>query len=111
MRRLTRPPGEHPRGVVHRSEEEGSNVHPKESGLSRRQLLKRSAAAAAGLSAAGALAGCANTETPLALALSARGALARSENTPPRRAAADAAGEVSSAAAKLVVAKPLGPAG
>jgi len=66
-------------------------VHPKESGLSRRQLLKRSAAAAAGLSAAGALAGCENTTTPIG--------------------AADAAGEVSSAAAKLVVAKPLGPAG
>src|SRR6185437_14836356 len=72
-------------------EEERSSVHPKESGINRRQLLRRSAVAAVGLSAAGALAGCENTTTPIG--------------------AADAAGEVSSAAAKLVVAKPLGPAG
>jgi spermidine/putrescine transport system substrate-binding protein len=72
-------------------EEEWSNVHPKESGINRRQLLRRSAVTAVGLSAAGALAGCENTTTPIG--------------------AADAAGDVSSAAAKLVVAKPLGPAG
>ena len=66
-------------------------MHPKESGISRRQLLRRSAVAAVGLSAAGALAGCENTTTPIG--------------------AADAAGEVSKAAAELVVAKPLGPAG
>ena len=66
-------------------------MHPKESGMSRRQLLRRSAVAAAGLTAAGALAGCENTTTPIG--------------------AADAAGDVSSAASKLVVAKPVGPAG
>jgi spermidine/putrescine transport system substrate-binding protein len=66
-------------------------VHPKESGISRRQLLQRSAVAAAGLSVAGALAGCENTTTPIG--------------------AADAEGDVSSAAKKFVVAKPLGPAG
>jgi spermidine/putrescine transport system substrate-binding protein len=72
-------------------EEEGSSVHPKESGINRRQLLRRSAVAAVGLSAAGALAGCENTTTPIG--------------------ASDAAGDVSGAAAKLVVAKPVGPAG
>src|SRR3954454_19770672 len=72
-------------------EEEGSSVHPKESGINRRDLLRKSAVAAVGLSAAGALAGCENTTTPIG--------------------AADAAGDVSSAAAKLVVAKPVGPAG
>ena len=65
--------------------------HPKESGLSRRQLLVRSAGAAAGLSAAGLVAGCENTTTPIG--------------------ADTAAGQVSSAAAKLVVPKPLGPEG
>src|SRR3954471_1521450 len=59
--------------------------------MSRRQLLRRSAVAAGGLTAAGALAGCENTTTPIG--------------------AADAAGAVSSAATELVVAKPLGPAG
>lgn len=59
--------------------------------MSRRQLLRRSALAAAGVTAAGALAGCENTTTPIG--------------------AADAAGEVSKAAAELVVAKPVGPAG
>src|SRR3954447_23394335 len=59
--------------------------------MNRRQLLRRSALAAAGLTAAGALAGCENTTTPIG--------------------AADADGDVSSAARKLVVAKPLGPAG
>src|SRR3954464_7420445 len=59
--------------------------------MNRRQLLRRSAVAAVGLSAAGALAGCENTTTPIG--------------------AEDAAGDASSAAAKLVVAKPLGPAG
>ena len=66
-------------------------MHPRQSGMSRRQLLRRSAVGAAGLSAAGALAGCENTTTPIG--------------------AADAAGEVSKAAAELVVPKPLGPAG
>src|SRR3954454_23782264 len=66
-------------------------MHPRESGMSRRQLLGRSAIAAGGLTAAGALAGCENTTTPIG--------------------AADAAGEVSKAAAELVVAKPLGPEG
>src|SRR5690349_15092600 len=59
--------------------------------MSRRQLLRRSAMGAAGLGAAGALAGCENTTTPIG--------------------AADAAGDVSKAAAELVVPKPLGPAG
>src|SRR3954451_8908495 len=59
--------------------------------MNRRQLLRRSALAAAGLTAAGALAGCENTTTPIG--------------------AADAEGDVSSAARELVVAKPLGPAG
>ena len=65
--------------------------HPKESGINRRQLLRRSAGAAAGLTAAGALAGCENTTTPIG--------------------AETAAGQVSGAAAELVVPKPLGPAG
>src|SRR3954469_23316568 len=59
--------------------------------MNRRQLLRRSALAAAGLTAAGAMAGCENTTTPIG--------------------AADAAGEVSKATSELVVAKPVGPAG
>src|SRR5690349_15020507 len=59
--------------------------------MSRRQLLRRTALTAAGISAAGALAGCENTTTPIG--------------------ASDAAGDVSSAAAKYVVPKPVGPAG
>jgi len=47
--------------------------------MNRRQLLRRSAIAAGGLTVAGALAGCENTTTPIG--------------------AADAAGEVSKAAA------------
>jgi hypothetical protein len=67
-------------------------MHPKESGMSRRQLLRRSAVAAGGLTAAGALAGCENTTTPIG--------------------AEDASGAaVSKTAAELVVPKPLGPAG
>ncbi len=67
-------------------------MHPKESGMSRRQLLRRSAVAAGGLTAAGALAGCENTTTPIG--------------------AEDASGAaVSKAATELVVPKPLGPAG
>ena len=65
--------------------------HPKESGISRRELLRRSAGAAAGLSVAGVLAGCENTTTPIG--------------------AETAAGATSGAAAELVVPKPLGPAG
>src|SRR5829696_1827546 len=65
--------------------------HPKESGISRRQLLRRSAGAAAGLSVAGVLAGCENTTTPIG--------------------AETAAGATSGAAAELVVPKPTGPAG
>src|SRR3954463_8115398 len=59
--------------------------------MSRRQLLRRSAVAAGGLTAAGALAGCENTTTPIG--------------------ASDAAGAVSTAATDLLVANPLGPAG
>src|SRR4051794_15496462 len=59
--------------------------------MNRRQLLRRSAVPAVGPTAAGALAGCENTTTPIG--------------------ASDAAGDVSGAAAKLVVAKPLGPGG
>src|SRR3954469_23117591 len=66
-------------------------MHPRESGMSRRQLLRRSAVAAGGLTVGGALAGCENTTTPIG--------------------AGDAAGAVSKAAAELVVPKPLGPAG
>src|SRR3954467_4243672 len=66
-------------------------MHPRESGMSRRQLLRRSAVAAGGLTVGGALAGCENTTTPIG--------------------AADAAAGVSKAAAELVVAKPLGPEG
>ena len=40
-------------------------MHPRQSGMSRRQLLRRSAGVAAGLSVAGALAGCENTTTPI----------------------------------------------
>ena len=65
--------------------------HPKESGISRRQLLRRSAGAAAGLGVAGVLAGCENTTTPIG--------------------AETAAGQTTGAAAELVVPKPLGPAG
>ena len=63
--------------------------HPKESGISRRQMLRRSAGAAAGLGVAGVLAGCENTTTPIGADTAA------------------ASGEV----AELVVAKPTGPAG
>jgi spermidine/putrescine transport system substrate-binding protein len=64
--------------------------HPKQSGLSRRQLLGRSAGAAAGLGVAGALAGCENTTTPIG---------------------ADAAAGATGAVAELVVPRPTGPAG
>jgi spermidine/putrescine transport system substrate-binding protein len=65
--------------------------HPKDrSGISRRQFVRRSAGAAAGLTAAGALAGCENTTTPIG---------------------ADTAAGQSGAAAELVVPKPTGPAG
>jgi spermidine/putrescine transport system substrate-binding protein len=64
--------------------------HPKDRpGISRRQLIQRSAGAAAGLSVAGLVAGCENTTTPIG---------------------AEAAGP-SGAAADLVVAKPTGPGG
>ena len=66
--------------------------HPKDRrGLTRRRLLRNAAGSAIGAGAAGLLAGCENTTTPIG--------------------AGDAAGEVSKAAAELVVPKPLGPAG
>jgi spermidine/putrescine transport system substrate-binding protein len=64
--------------------------HPKDrSGLTRRQLLKGAAGSAVGLSAVGALAGCENTTEPIGAS----------------------AGGPQGAAAKLVVAKPVGPGG
>src|SRR3954468_24493849 len=57
--------------------------------MNRRQLIQRSAAAAAGLGAAGLVAGCENTTTPIG---------------------AEAAGPTGAAAA-LVVQKPTGPGG
>jgi len=65
--------------------------HPKDrsSGMNRRQLIQRSAGAAAGLSVAGLVAGCENTTTPIG---------------------AEAAGPTGAAAA-LVVQKPTGPGG
>jgi spermidine/putrescine transport system substrate-binding protein len=65
-------------------------THPKDrSGLTRRQLLGRAAGGAVGLSAAGVLAGCENTTEPI-------GASSGGPQGP---------------AAKLVVAKPVGPGG
>ena len=64
-------------------------AHPKDrSGLTRRQVLRGAAGSAIGLSAAGLLAGCENTTTPLGVG-----------------------GGPTSAASKLVVQKPLGPGG
>ena len=64
--------------------------HPKDrSRISRRQFVRGTAGAAAGISAIGALAGCENTTTPIG---------------------AEAAGPTG-AAAELVVQKPTGPAG
>jgi spermidine/putrescine transport system substrate-binding protein len=64
--------------------------HPKKSGISRRQMLGRSAGAATGLAVAGVLAGCENTTTPIG---------------------ADAAAGASEATAELVVPRPTGPGG
>src|SRR5918997_4846855 len=65
--------------------------HPKDrSGISRRQFVRNTAVAAAGLGVAGAAAGCENTTTPIG---------------------AEAAGGPTGAAAELVVPKPTGPAG
>ena len=65
--------------------------HPKDrSGLTRRQLVRGAAGGALGLSAAGILAGCENTTEPVG---------------------ASAGGGLSGPAAKLVVAKPIGPGG
>jgi len=65
-------------------------AHPKDrSGLTRRQLLQRGGGAALGVGAAGLLAGCENTTTPIGAN----------------------AGGPSGEAAKLVVPKPLGPGG
>ena len=92
VRRLTRPEGDHPRGVVHRSEEE--RVERASQGIRASAGVSCCAGrpvAAAGLSAAGALAGCENTTTPIGA------------ETPRARRP--------SAAAELVVPKPLGPAG
>lgn len=71
---------------------ENNNVaHPKDrSGLSRRELIRNTGAAAAGLGALG-LAGCANTTSPVGAGV--------------------AAGQTTGAAAELVVPKPTGPAG
>jgi spermidine/putrescine transport system substrate-binding protein len=64
--------------------------HPKDRpGLTRRQLLRRAAGSAVGLSGAGLLAGCENTTEPIGAA----------------------GGGPSGAAAQLVVAKPTGPGG
>jgi spermidine/putrescine transport system substrate-binding protein len=66
-------------------------AHPRDrSGLTRAQLLRRTGAAALGISAAGALAGCENTTTPVGLAEACAG---------------------SGLAGELVVAKPVGPGG
>jgi spermidine/putrescine transport system substrate-binding protein len=65
-------------------------THPRERRtLSRRQLLRGAAGAAASVGVAGALAGCADTTTPVG----------------------SSAGAATGAAAKLVVPKPLGPEG
>jgi spermidine/putrescine transport system substrate-binding protein len=66
-------------------------MHPKDRGINRRQFVRRAAGTAAGLSAAGALAGCENTTTPIG--------------------AETAAGETNTAVAQLVVPKPTGPDG
>jgi spermidine/putrescine transport system substrate-binding protein len=64
--------------------------HPRErSGLTRRQLVKRAAGGAFGLSAAGVLAGCENTTEPLGVS----------------------GGGSAGPAGKLVVQKPVGPGG
>ncbi len=64
--------------------------HPRDrSGLTRRQLLRGAAGSAVGLGAAGMLAGCENTTTPIGAG----------------------AGGPTGAAAGLVVAKPVGPGG
>src|SRR5690348_9548278 len=64
--------------------------HPRErSGLTRRRLLGRAAGSALGLGAAGFLAGCENTTQPIG----------------------GSAGGPTGPAAKLVVAKPVGPGG
>ena len=66
-------------------------AHPKDrSGISRRQFVRNTAVAAAGLGVAGAAAGCENTTTPIG---------------------AETAGGPTGAAAELVVPKPTGPAG
>ncbi len=74
--------------------------HPKDrSGLTRRQLLRGAAAAAVGVGAAGALAGCQNTTTPIGYC----------EDTGDGTVAGGAGGTTLSS--NLVVAKPTGPGG
>jgi spermidine/putrescine transport system substrate-binding protein len=78
--------------------------HPKDKpGLTRRQLLRGAAAAAAGAGAAGVLAGCQNTTTPIGFC----------EDTGGGGASADGGGGGggTSLASNLVVAKPAGPGG
>jgi spermidine/putrescine transport system substrate-binding protein len=67
--------------------------HPKERGLSRRQVLTRAAGAAAGIGATGTLAACANTTTPVDASCGSGGTAA------------------SALAQKLVEVKPVGPGG
>lgn len=76
--------------------------HPKDRpGLTRRQLLRGAAAAAAGAGAAGVLAGCQNTTTPIGFC----------EETGEGTVAGGGGGGETTLAASLVVPKPVGPGG
>lgn len=76
--------------------------HPKDKpALTRRQLLRGAAAAAAGAGAAGVLAGCQNTTTPIGFC----------EDTGGGAVSASGDGGGSTLASSLVVAKPVGPGG
>jgi spermidine/putrescine transport system substrate-binding protein len=78
--------------------------HPKDkpSAVTRRQLLRGAAAAAAGTGVVGALAACQNTTTPIGFCEGTSGAEA---------AGGGNGGGTSSLASNLVVAKPVGPGG
>jgi spermidine/putrescine transport system substrate-binding protein len=84
--------------------------HPKDKsgGLTRRQLLRGAAAAAVGAGAAGTLAACQNTTTPIGFCEDVTGGGEASGSTDGGQSGGGGGGGL---AASLVVPKPLGPGG
>ena len=89
-------------GPAGRQIKAGTMRHPKDrSGLTRRQLLRGAAGAAAGIGAAGALAACQNTTTPIGFC----------EDGTRRRQRRRSRRRERGARVELVVPKPVGPGG